>query len=634
MKSLKNVHLTAAVWAALALTTTAAASEPLPPKEIESGSGITTQISGFIRSETAISTGSANGFNQSGNRFNGVPVGRTSAPPFGPGGTPLIVNDVVTRDVGQNEHSDLNMQQFRAQLDTTTHLSSDWSVIAKVRAIVDPGWYDEYSPGKANSHAVGSLYQDPNYFKYQVEHESRPNPLEWTGSNYMLDLPALFLEYNHGPLDIRIGNQQIAWGQAIFFRVLDVPDGLDFRRHSILDYAAEEFSDKRVPALGIRASYQFGNGWLLDGYVQKFQPSIYGNPNTSYNPIPSQFTVHDAYAQFDDKVDFGFRAKGDIGGLGVQGIYAHRYNPEGVYRWTASGVNRDIPGVPGSGQLLACTPFEVDPTGVWSADEWFYYAAQSRLSGIGGLNAAVRDFNACAAPLGAFQAPNMQLAQIELNTFFGLAGGLATGVSAGGLRGHLQRWYKAEDNIGGGLSYTFEGAPGSITDQLIMNWEVLYTPNRWFTSPDLGEGFLKKKEWTSVLALEKYQNVFGSLPATYLVAQFMYKSQSDLFGRYLGGFGGSVDKSAPGVSGGFKAFAFALQQPFPNLIWRADLAILYDLKGGTLIQPGIRWKPNGQFTAELFYNYINANIGGNPNKNMFGGSDYADELGIRLGYQF
>ena len=33
---------------------------------------------------------------------------------------------------------------------------------------------------------------------------------------------------------------------------------------------------------------------------------------------------------------------------------------------------------------------------------------------------------------------------------------------------------------------------------------------------------------------------------------------------------------------------FVFQQPFPNLIWRADFAILVDVAGGYLVQPGVR----------------------------------------------
>lgn len=567
-------------------------------------------LNGFVRSETAFANGGdkQDPFNQNGNPFNGRTVNISD------GGT----GTTVTRN-GVTDHQSINLQMFRAELHSSFRYGPNLTFVADLRAIVDPGWYEQYNPAAINSHAVGRLYGSPNYFKYDAQGLPRPMPLEWSGSNYMVDFPSLFLEYQHGPLDVRLGNQQIAWGHAIFFRVLDVPDGLDYRRHSALDYVPEEFSDKRVPAPALRVSYQMGSNWLADAYVQKFQPTIYSNPNTPYNQIASQFTIHDLYKNYDNKVDYGIRFSGNIGAWGIQAIYARRYNPDGVYRWTESGVN------PGgsAGALLAQTPFEQDPSGVWSADEWFTYAGLARLNGITGLNAAINDFPAAQA-LGARPVSTYAQAHAELDSFFG---------ALGPLRGHLAREYRREDDIGAGASYVTSGAPGSLLDQLIVNLEVLYVPNRTFTAPDLNTHFLRKHEWTGALVLEKYQRLMESLPATYFVFQAFYKSESDLFGRYLGGMGGSQTQAAPGYGGGYRAIAFALQQPFPNLIWRADFGMLYDMKGGLLLQPAIRWQPNDKLIVTAFYNYINGHLG-RQTDNTLGGVDYADEFTVRIGYQF
>jgi len=581
-------------------------------------------LSGLIRSETAFATdGGKNPLNQTANLYNGVPTSRTS---------PLLT-DTTTRD-GQTFDQTLDMQQFRFQLDGSLKFSPSFTLIGKLRGIYDPDFYNDFNPAAVNSQAVGELYGKPNFFTYDVQGLSHPNPLEWAGSNYMVDFPALFLEYNQGPLNLRVGNQQIAWGQAIFFRVLDIPDGLDYRRHSVLDYVPEEFSDKRVPALSVRATYQMGQNWLVDSFVEKFQPTVYPNPNTPYNVIASQFTIVDDYKQYDSRLNFGLRLKGEVDGIGLQGVLARRYNPDGVYRWTQSGVNRDIPGLPGSGALLAKTPFEIDSTGVWSASEWFNYAGQARLNGVTGLNSAINNFQPAAGLLGAAAVPNIAYAQQELNEFFQLAGGLLKGTNNAGLRGWLARDYREETNIGGGVSKVFSGDPGSWDDQLIANVEVLYTPDRIFTNPSLDVDFLRKNETIAALVLEKYQRFFTSIPATYLVGQFLYRSQSDLFGRYLGGYGGSTDEAAPGKAGGYKAFAFALQQPFANLIWRADLAVLYDTGGGLLLQPAVRWKPNGRYTVEMFYNYVNGKLNGNPINNALSTANYVKELTLRVGGQF
>ncbi len=84
----------------------------------------------------------------------------------------------------------------------------------------------------------------------------------------MIDIPALYLDWNRGPLWVRLGNQTIAWGEAYFFRVMDVANGLDLRRHLALGPGAEEYQDQRVASPGIRVSYTFKNGWELDAFAQ------------------------------------------------------------------------------------------------------------------------------------------------------------------------------------------------------------------------------------------------------------------------------------------------------------------------------------------------------------------------------
>ncbi|PTU32766.1 DUF1302 family protein [Stenotrophobium rhamnosiphilum] len=583
--------------------------------------------SGSLRYDMSIATANENPFNQRGNLFNGVTVNRVSFDyPLGSPPTIFATPDPATR-TGDPAHNAFNMQLLRADLRADIKFNENFNFVARLRAVADPGAYQEFEPGDVGSLAAGRMYGRPDYFHQDVEGKSRPNPLEWSNRIGMIDLPSLYFAYNKGPLLIKLGNQDIAWGQAIFFRVLDIPNGIDFRRHSILDYASEEFQDKRVPSLALRTSYQFDSGWLADGFVQKFQPTVLSNPNTPYNIIASQFTVHDRYGDYDNKLNYGLRFKGDIGKFGVQAVAARRYNPDGVFRWTESGVNRDIPGAPGSGGLLMQTPFEIDPTGVWTAKEWFTYAAMSRLDGVQGLNSAIDDFPAGTGPLGALNVgTDMPTASLELDTFFRLSGS--------GLRGHIEREYRAETNLGLGGSYVTQSSPGSWLDQLIINVEALYTPDRSFTNPSLGQKFLKQDELVTAVVLEKYQSIVKELPATYVVAQWMHRTRSDILGRSLEGQGGDTN-NVPTGKNGYDAFVFALQQPFPNLVWRADLAVLYEpFAGGILVQPGVRWKPNGNLTIEGFYNYLNGSLNGNSNSSSVATFSSRDEFTMRVGYQF
>jgi hypothetical protein len=596
----------------------------------------------------------------------------TGSTGWGTIGIPGAVQGILPNTGGQvqrpipYEHNLFNMHILRGELEMGMKLTNDLKFIARVRAIYDPGKYKDFDENRLNGIYGGitggdpKLYQGtPNYFQYRVEGKGRPNPLEWAGKNYMVYFPTLLLDFNHGPLNVRLGNQQIAWGQAIFFRVLDVVDGLDLRRHSVLDYAQEEFSDKRVPSLGLRVGYQFSDELLADGFIQKFQPSIYGNPNTQYNVIPAQFTVHDRYAEDGldkfSKVNYGLRLKGNFGQWGFQAMAVRRYNPDGVFRWTKSGVNKALPNNFADGSLntfgavvnaanggdsgpaLAGTAFEASPGGVYSSQEWFHYAAMVRLNAFDGLNSAIADpkvndpltgkpyFEADTQKVFASKANTLLDARRELDTFF-LAGG-------GSLRGHIERKYFQENNFGAGVSYVTEGEPGSIFDQLIINLENTYTPKRVFTSPDLGQSFLTQNSNVTALVMEKYHRFMQSFPATYLVLQYMHRTKDDLFGRSLKGYGGDDNGPGKGINGA-NYVVFAFQQPFPQDIYRIGFATLYDPKGGILVQPGIVWKPRGYLSVDLFYSYINGHLGGNPNNNALSTADFADEATIRVSYQF
>jgi hypothetical protein len=362
----------------------------------------------------------------------------------------------------------------------------------------------------------------------------------------------------------------------------------------------------------------------VDGFVQRFLPTIYPNANTPYNAIASQFTIHDQWnARYDDKFNEGIRIRGNNGALSTQFVVTHRYNPDGVYRWTRSKVNRGLPGAPATGAIFADTAFEVDPTGVVSAQEWFTYAGNARLNGLEGLNTSITEFPA-AGTLGAAPVPTKDLAGQELDLFFQLSGGL---------RGHLAREYKRETNIGAGVGYVLSAAPGSLLDQLIINLEGTFTPNRKFTNTTLSRDYIEKDEFITALVAEKYQRFSQNFPATYMVFQWMYRSESDLFGRHLSGMGGNRDKIAKGVDG-WNGLVFAMQQPSPSLTWRFDGAILWDTRGGVLVQPALRYQPNSTWSVETFYNFINGNLYGDDNENIMQTLEYADEIGMRVGFQF
>ena len=69
-------------------------------------------------------------------------------------------------------------------------------------------------------------------------------------------------------------------------------------------------------------------------------------------------------------------------------------------------------------------------------------------------------------------------------------------------------------------------------------------------------------------------------------------------------------------------------------IFDIEFATLYDPRGGLFAQPMLRWNPGNNIGVEAFYNFVDGDLKGNPNDNVISSLGYADEVGLRLTYQF
>lgn len=75
------------------------------------------------------------------------------------------------------------------------------------------------------------------------------------GSNYALEAWELYADLKMGDLWLRLGRQQIVWGEMIAARILDIVNPLDYSMHFINE--PEEYENIRVPEFAIRGSYSF-----------------------------------------------------------------------------------------------------------------------------------------------------------------------------------------------------------------------------------------------------------------------------------------------------------------------------------------------------------------------------------------
>ncbi|MFZ2207275.1 MAG: hypothetical protein WAV22_01255, partial [Porticoccaceae bacterium] len=255
---------------------------------------------------------------------------------------------------------------------------------------------------------------------------------------------------------------------------------------------------------------------------------------------------------------------------------------------------------------------------------------------IGGFLSTIAVASATLDPSGQGMLPNADIANgiwattvqealPVFDMFFSILGDLDADIISS---------YPAENVFGAGGNYIFYAEPDTLLDQLVVRFEATYTPDRKWTN-NVARDPLSENEWITALAFEKYHRFSQNYPATFFSLQWMHKTASDFVGRPLSTIGGTVTKRATGKATGWgghgwDGFSFAFQQPTPDLKWRYDFAVLYDVFGGYLIQPAVRYKPSAAWTVETYATWMYAK----NTESIFAPLEWTDEVGMRVGYQF
>lgn len=633
-------------------------------------------VQGFIRQEMAYKyTNDENQMNRGGSKFNGhtgsLPAGGLPFAFFGLAGLTSVIDgeligtvpqDLITK-ADDSKDNDWNVFGTKAEVDINFTFNSNLGGFIKLR-----GYYmwDVFSNNADSSATDGEGGNKINQFNMNV-HGKEATYLSFSDNEYMLDIPAMYLDWTIGKLWLRIGQQQIAWGEALFFRVQDVANGLDLRRHVFFDMGAEEYADERLASPGIRASYVINRNWEVEVFAQMFQPTILPTNNSPYNPVANGFNpdYKEGYDNVQNNFNGGIRLSGQFDQLGVQLFAVARHDPNPIFNLRAGGdVASGALFVANPGGTFASQPFvyQSGGYGAGSAEEWFYLSQVSGIDGVSVLNNLIDDYSfitdIVANQLGMVKDPNGEwLNTIAAGNSFGLntVGGLlpdgmsatdflaafyaapltgfladADGTLKYTLTGNIVAHYASENVFGFGLNYIFYSEPDTLLDQMVVRFEASMTPDKKFTN-NLSNNFIEEDEFLVSVVIEKYHRFSNSFPATFFIVEWMYRSESDLLGRHLSGIGGDANSRPGGGEDGrgWHGFVFAFQQPSPTLLWRFDFSMLYDELGGIFLQPAVRYKPNNKWIVEAFVNIIDGNT-----DSVFQPFDYSDDITVRLTYQF
>ncbi len=150
------------------------------------------------------------------------------------------------------------------------------------------------------------------------------------------DLRETLLSISKGDLDVRLGRQQIVWGEAISTFITDIVNPRDFR-----EFILPDFSELRIPIWALDFTYRLGPGvnfegvWTPDTRINKlpkqgaeFQfapiPFRFRNPVVRLPDNPDEFSL--------TRSEGGFRLSALVSGWDASLIYYDQADKTPVFR--------------------------------------------------------------------------------------------------------------------------------------------------------------------------------------------------------------------------------------------------------------------------------------------------------------
>ena len=164
---------------------------------------------------------------------------------------------------------------------------------------------------------------------------------------YLYELRDTYLDYSNGPFDVRLGKQQIVWGEAVGLFFADVVNAKDLR-----EFVLPDFDMIRIPDWGMDLEYGKENFhaefiWLPAPQFNKY--GVIGSEFAYPFPLPpnTSFTYVDPLEPKDsfNNGEAGVRLSYLINGWDVSGFYLYTWDKTPVmYRTINAGVFNFHPG--------------------------------------------------------------------------------------------------------------------------------------------------------------------------------------------------------------------------------------------------------------------------------------------------
>jgi len=238
-------------------------------------------------------------------------------------------------NITQEDNNSINLSRTFFQTEWNYQPTDIFKLFAKIRIISD------------QTESLDSDLEDYNAFPLSTPRYGTylraTDDDDWTAEMW-----ELYADLDIGNLWVRLGKQQIVWGEMISARIMDIANPLDWSWH--FQFEPEEFENIRVPQWAIRAMYnieQTSVSWLhdlyLEGYVNPgdISPRIwpeYGSPFNLKPPTLPIFQVDEIDRRGD--TEYGIRIGGRVGQFFATLNYLHLYTKTGAWE------NVSLPGPP------------------------------------------------------------------------------------------------------------------------------------------------------------------------------------------------------------------------------------------------------------------------------------------------
>lgn len=226
----------------------------------------------------------------------------------------------------QDDNNDLNFARTYLQTEWTYQPSDKFKLFSKIRLTGDHTEDFDSEVGSFDAFPV-------NVAEYHW------TLMEGSEDDFRAEVWELYADVSIGKLWLRLGKQQIAWGEMIATRLMDVINPLDFSRNMLFE--PEEFENIRIPNWAIRGRYRFGNlgkvvrDFVLEGFVNPgdvlpTQHADFGSPLylgvDLKRVFPPFFRLTDKDRRGD--TEFGFRLGGMIGSFYLTLNYLYLYSDD------------------------------------------------------------------------------------------------------------------------------------------------------------------------------------------------------------------------------------------------------------------------------------------------------------------